>query len=373
MAEGIFTIQELRGVGSVTADQDPGGAGERFEWTADRISSSAQGGARACPVQGWTQGGKLVRARTDYPGGTVPTEQVISAVHRDHEFAGEWSDKWNFQGYAVAEMTRFEEMVRRGNRVRIQYQEQVFEGLIAEWEFPYRGDWCIRYHFVFSTHRRMTDPTNAPKVGSAFFQGKYIGSDPTAADAQAMVDRVMFDLFAGMDGMPRQAFSTTIADDVSDILGDIAGARNAVADAIAWPVDKAAPIVNGFRGLATQFRTVKTQSAALVEKLVDLRSDTALAYQDVKTLVDFEDWSRSARYFGRQLVGDSDRAARAMDARAEPATLRTYRPSSGESLYAIAQRFYGTPHAWTTIAKRNHLTTVTLTGDELLVIPERGS
>jgi hypothetical protein len=44
----------------------------------------------------------------------------------------------------------------------------------------------------------------------------------------------------------------------------------------------------------------------------------------------------------------------------------------GESLYAISRKFYGTPHAWRLIYDRNHLTSVTLTGDEILIIPERG-
>src|SRR5262252_4775222 len=151
-AERIFVIQEVV-VTRDAADADLRPA--RFEWTATREATTTQGGARACPTGSWALGGRLLRSRTDYPGSPLPSEQVLSTVQKDHHFVGEWNDKWNKPGYAAEEMQRFEDMVRRGNRVQISFESQAFEGVIYDWEFQYKGAWQIQYSFNFSVHTRI--------------------------------------------------------------------------------------------------------------------------------------------------------------------------------------------------------------------------
>ena len=75
---------------------------------------------------------------------------------------------------------------------------------------------------------------------------------------------------------------------------------------------------------------------------------------------------------GRVLLGSSLAGAADMDERQSPHAERLYRPLAGESLYAISRKFYATPHAWHLIAQRNNLTVFEMTGEELLIIPERG-
>jgi hypothetical protein len=69
----------------------------------------------------------------------------------------------------------------------------------------------------------------------------------------------------------------------------------------------------------------------------------------------------------------SRKAANDMDARDIPATMGIYRPFKGEHIYSVSRKAYGTPNAWQTIFKANHLTSLTFQGSETLVIPKTGS
>jgi hypothetical protein len=131
--------------------------------------------------------------------------------------------------------------------------------------------------------------------------------------------------------------------------------------------------VDGFTRLASQFRNVQGKSYELLLQLGAVRSDATLAVQTAMNVLDFEDWSRSMRYAARIAMGRAAAGDRACSSRAQPDAMRLYRPQQGESLYAISRKFYGTPHAWRLIYDRNALSSVTLTGDEILIIPERGS
>jgi hypothetical protein len=62
-----------------------------------------------------------------------------------------------------------------------------------------------------------------------------------------------------------------------------------------------------------------------------------------------------------------------MEERASPRAERLYKPSEGEHLYRISKKFYNTPLAWRLISERNHLKVMKMTGDEVLIIPERGA
>lgn len=381
MGAGVFVVEELRAGGNEgplsTALSDSGG--ERFEWYSDRRPKSAKGGARSVPAGVMGIGGKLNRARTDYPGTSVPSEQVISPVRKDMTFDGVWDDRYNFHGFAVAEMRRFEEMCHRANRVRVSFQAQAFEGLIVEWDFPYRGDWEVHYHFAFSVHVRIDDPALnlralAGAVGRDYGLGRSPANVATPEEVFAGVDLGVQAALQAHTDVPRGQLSGTLADDVEDKLATLAAGRDAVNATIdRSPVTQATKAAQQFSRVGTQLRDVRDGAAAAVARLSAVRSDTELGFQSAVGVMQFEDWSRSLRYFGRLVVGDSDRGARQVEQRAKPPTLRTYRPQKGENVYAIANRFYGSPRAWPTIAEANDLGGVTFDGTELLVIPERGA
>jgi hypothetical protein len=350
MAAEVFVIQEFRRVGADTRDV---GGGERFEWTAAKHS---------IPKRPWTFGGALNTVRTDYSGAQRPSQQVLSAKFKPFTLEGVWDDKYNEHGFAVAEMRRFEEMCLRGNPVRIEFQGQAFEGLIDDWDFPYEREWEIGYRFTVSNHGRQdvalsTDrAVTAPRPAAVIY-------DTTLIVAQAMASRQREErtvLFADSTGV-----------DIDDLLNDLEKKINDVGDTLDSRSDVMKPLQD-FKRIATQMRVIQGSAAGIITRLTAVRSDVELAMRTALSVLDFESFTRNMRFQARVLMGHAQQGAKELDQRQEPKATRFYRPHQGESLYSVSRRFYGTPYAWRLIYDRNNLHTMTLTGTEELIIPERG-
>jgi hypothetical protein len=118
------------------------------------------------------------------------------------------------------------------------------------------------------------------------------------------------------------------------------------------------------------FYTMGTTGQELLDLLYATDADEALNYENGEGVLLYNLWARGLMYQARRMVVVGRRAAGELQQRAEPNALALYRPEAGEHLYAISNRFYRTKESWRAIAKRNGLTTYTLTGEELLVIPE---
>lgn len=359
MAEGIFTIDEFMADGREI---------RRFTWTADTTPVNlSEGGAKACPLKGWAQPSKLRTKRTDYPGSDGdPSEQVLGFNHDPFTLRGRWDDRHNFAGYAIKELFRFEEMVARGRPVRIQYQSMTFIGLITNLVPDYRLEWYIRYEFTFSVHRRgdvsaaaglKSTPSAVPPVASSV--------DDIEAHALAMEE---LDVFrpALLVGELGDTVSAGLAD-ISSTLGQLQATLDQ--NQIDVIVDDT---ITPFRRIATQMRSVRGAALDNVANLSAVRADVDLAIKDANNMLSFEVWSRGLREVGRRLAGVSYQAALDVEERDTPAAETLYRPKAGESLYRIANRFYGNADAWRLIAERNNLRTITLDGTEVLVIPARG-
>lgn len=359
-AGNVFVVRELVQAGDLSAESADG---ERFEWSAARSPPNVSlGGARAIPHQAWELPGMQKTARTDYPGARRPSEQVLGPRHEPFTLNGRWDDRYNFPGYAVAEKRRFEDMCRRGNPVRIEFEDEVYEGLITNWVFTRRRRWDIGYQFTFSNHGR---PDQAPA-----------SSATAGADAGQTFDEIIISaqsLLAEHELMPRTLMVGDTKDDVDDALGDLAQDLSRLSDSLDTRTgSRALRPLTTFKGLAVRMRAIKGDCSRVLDSLVAVRADVDMAARTAMGVLDFESWRRSLAWQTRLLLGRSDRGARDMDARAEPEPLRAYRPHKGESLYAISRRFYGTPYAWRIIADRNGLKTLELEGTELLMIPVRG-
>jgi hypothetical protein len=359
MGAGVFVIQEFRRIGASTFDIE---GYERFEWISDSAPASLfGGGARAAPVGTWDLAGKLRTVRTDYPGAKTPSEQVLGPSNEPFTLEGMWQDKYNFAGYAVKEMLRFEAMCKRGNPVRFQFQAQVFEGLITEWSFPYRGEFEISYRFTVSNHGRPGEDSTTRSPETALSAGQ-------AFDAADIVSQAMFEEHKKA---PRTANASTFVADTESKLGDIAGHMDALANSIDTRKGGLRPI-HEFNRLATQFRIVAGSASDVVMALIAVRSDIDLGVRTAIEVLNFESYTRTMRFNARLLLGTSNKSAKDMAEHAQPTALRIYEAFSGESLYHVSRVVYGTPHAWRLIADRNGLTSLVLTGDERLIIPERG-
>jgi hypothetical protein len=358
---GLFVITELRRTAGGTA---PPVDAERFEWSSGTVMPDpAKGGARAAPLGAWNLGTELVMVRTDYPGARSASVQVMTAKRKPFTWTGKWDDRWNFAGYAVAEFRRFDDMVNRANLCRFQFQGQVVEGLIRDFDPEYKGDWLVRYSFTVEVLQRAADANlNRSPAGPLTPAQRFDEAAVTVVALQEAADTV-----------PAGALGGTLADDVATTMAGTVTNR----DALGATLDQRdlRPNTQGSASLprlATQFRQLGAGAQQTIDQLVAARSDLDVVTQTAANVLNFEVWSRSMRFNARLLLGRSIAGANDMDERASPNAERLYRPNADESLYAISRKFYGTPHAWRLIAERNGLAEFTLTGDETLIIPERG-
>jgi hypothetical protein len=358
MAAGLWRITEIR------RGAQGGAAGETFVWSADTSPPTPDGGGRAAPRAPWTFGGSQRHVRTDYPGATTPSVQILGPMMKAFTLEGTFDDRYNFAGYAKAEMRRFEEMCKRGNLCQIQFQDQVFIGLFTEWDFPYKRDWQIGYSFTFDPHER-------PENYDLSDRSPDIEMSPAV-----LFDAVDLAIQAALEFNDRAPRAHLAGDTMADVEASLASMASSV-DQLGLTLDNRDLLppenpVDGFTRLASQFREVQGAAYNVLVELGSARSDVELAVQTAMGVLDFEDWTRSLRFAARIAMGRAVAGDRACGARAEPDAVRLYRPQQGESLYGISRKFYGTPHAWRLIYDRNHLTSITLTGDEILIIPERG-
>lgn len=360
MAEGVFSITELR-----RARTSGGLDGERFDWTSDETPvPGSSGGARACPLKPWPFSGEQRLVRTDYSGSKTPSFQVLGPMRTPFSLSGKWDDRYNFDGYAVQEMRRFEKMCERGNPVRFQYQAQVIEGIIKTWNLDYQRAWDIDYSFTVEVSGRAEDRELSDRAPV---------TNPSPSQTFDEVDLAVQSALAAHDEAPLPMLGGTLAFDTEGDLVLLADARLSLS--LTLDNQELAPLerpLDAFTRLATQFRTVQAAASDLIANLFEVRADVDLTVQTPISTLDFESWSRSIRFTARAAMLSAMRGDRYAAERADPRVQRVHQAQEGESLYAISERYYGTPWAWHLIADRNRLTRFVLTGDELLIIPERG-
>lgn len=365
-AKHTFIITEL------SSGSDPARAadeGERFEWTSDTTAvrpfdGAKGGGARACPIKPWSIGGEQRSVRTDYPGARSPSEQVLGPSRKPFTLRGHWDDRYNGSGYALAEMTRFEDVCKRGNLVRFQYGPIVLEGLLKEWNFDVQRLWDIDYEFTVSVHQK---PDEEAKERSP----------ETPSDPRTLLDDFDFAVQAMLDAdgtAPRSMVAGTLANDVTTQLVEATTARQRVSQTIDnRDLESPEQPIDAFTSIATQFRAGRAAAFNMLLLLSPVRADLNMGSLTAMGVLDFEDWTRSLRWAARIAMSKGRAGDLAATERAEPNAVRLYRPHKGEHLYAIARKFYGTPHAWRLIYERNSMQAFEMLGTETLIIPERGS
>lgn len=362
----FFTIVEMQSDGSGSYSPKPDG--DAFAWYSGDIpldlAGVGKGGARAVPYGPLKRGGQLRRVRTDYPGLVEPTEQILGPSHKDHTYSGRWDDRYNFGGYAFNERRRFEDMVRRAPVVQIAFQSLIYIGIIFDWDFEDHTKSDIGYTFSVSVHTKSSNKVENRAPEDIKSPGEVV---ERAEIAKFALDEVA-------DIAPKGALGGTLLSDVSSQLDR----ATAFLDDLSSVVDNRdrAPglkTLGQFKRIASQLRAVGGAASSVVDSLVGVRSDIDVTIRTAMSVLDFEEWHRGVCIQSRLLRHESLKGAIAMEERDSPSIEETYEPYKGESLYSVSRRFYGTPHAWRLIADRNNLQTMTLTGEERLLIPERAA
>lgn len=374
-----FVIRELAVPGGNPPPTSVGtgkGDYETFRWTAKNHN---------IPVQPWSFGVEQRTVRTDYPGADDPTEQILGPNFTEFTLEGTWDDRYNMTrpsrdasvdqgndgkgvsidvgGYAVREWRRFEAMVRRGNPIRISFEKITIEGIVINAQFDYRHRARIGYSFTVSPHHRQP---------GGFFKARR--SPRSALNARQLLQELTTEVNALSELQtyaPVAQLVGTIYTDAEDYVADLETALGEILVAIEQRnLNPELEPNAALRRLSSQFYSTTTVAFNLIELLNGYDSSEALAYESGAGVLLFETWARGLMYNARRVVLVGRRAATDILQRAAPNAIALYTPQQGESLYAISNRFYRTPHQWRKIAERNGLTSFRLSGAEVLVIPE---
>ena len=368
MPGATFTIEELNLLGGAT----PPGGYQKFEWDEAH---------RNLPLKPWSAGVHQRTKRTDYPGADDPTEQILGPNFKPFTLRGAFDNRYNaptftdrtlgeiaialrtMVGYAVFERNRLKEVVRRGNLVRISFEQEIFVGIITDLDWDYHHKGLIGYSFTVSPHHQQP---------GGFFALKR--SPRSVLNVQQLRSEIATELEAALaihEQAPKYALIGTIFLDAEAILDQWTTQLAAIDTAIEQRqlTPELEPTASLLR-LASQFYTMGTIGVQILDLLSATDADEALSYQSGENTIRYNFWARGLMYQARTMVVVGRRAAAELQQRAEPNSIALYTPQYNEHLYKISTRFYGTADHWRAIAKRNGLDSYTLTGDELLIIPE---
>jgi hypothetical protein len=367
MGDSVFIIEELNPYGG----KEPPEGFARFEWTVAN---------KNMPLQPWSFGIHQRTVRTDYPGADDPTEQVLGPNYTPFTLNGRWDNRYNQESrisptvtdaqrrqlgseYAKREREKFENLVRRGNPVRITFGDLTVQGIITDCVFEYRRTWDIGYSFTVSPHHR--------QPGGFFALKRSPRTALSATQLRKEVSSHVDTMTAYHAGAPQERLVLYLYPDVDAKMDEIVE-RLAIVDQ-AIEQRNLTPEVEPNTGLlrvASEFLAMSSLSQELIDILKGYSANEALDAELAMATLDFEVWARGLMATARLLVISATRAASDLQQRAKPNALALYRPYAGEHLYSVSNRFYKTPHMWREIMRRNGLTTTSLTGEELLIIPE---
>lgn len=353
MANREFVITELRQLSGGTFEELP----NKFVWTADTYTA---------PRGGWQFGLTLRTIREDYPGVSGnPTEQVLGWLFDPFTITGRWDDRYAGEGFAEKTRVAFEQMVQRGNLVRIEFEEVRVVGLITNFLPTYIRKYQIDYSFTLSPHYRDKQDTVsiAPQA--------IANPDRYAKDNEAAINKAI-DIFTNG---PKEYMNVNIYNTIlssintwSDQIKTINSITQARVLAVADPRNSP---VNSIARLAQSFTTLQESASAMLEATANMGTSTSLAFDNALNVLAFEVWVRELSFQARVIILNSSIAAEQLRERVDRDAMALYRPHASESLYAISNLFYHTPFLWREISERNNLHHFVMTGEELLIIPSK--
>lgn len=344
-----FVIEEIPQVGGAGLATTP----ERFEWSA---------ATQDAPVKPFKYPGKMRYKRTDYDGSEAPTFQVVGPQLGQFTFEGTWNDRYNQVDYAKQTKRRFVAMCYRGNPVRVTFDDVVLEGIVVEWDCPYVDDYRIRYSFTLDAGSDDMIGTQRVQRG----QDAVLGGRQLADAVREQTDAVG----AASATAPLSAIAGSLASDSASSVADVQDGMDEVDQVNEQLLVSTAESPTSLQRAAGAYRRVRDAAVGVIEGLLTARSDVDMQYRTVTSELAFDEWRTTLCWYARRAMGVARKSERASQERAAPKAQVTYRPHKGESLYAVSQAVYGTPHNARLIADRNNLRNFVLDGTETLVIPE---
>lgn len=330
----------------------------RFVWTAE--NGAMPRGEISFPST------VLRTKRTDYTGNANPTEQVLGSNLGDSwQVSGEWDRRRMGLGVPDATKDAIERFVRSGVRAVIQLDDQRFVGLIKQFD-PIMTAYGWRYTLTISPHG--TDSGERKLPGGLRGQTRIRTPDEHYADVYEVVARAN----GRQSAAPLWAFAGSYHTDMGDVLLDLSDTVGHVAALLNAREDGQTTSLEVVRGAVALFALAQTQAATVAAELKAVSSAVILAWDNPAGVLSYEAWARGVAADMRECQWRSHQATIALGLRVDPSIRALYKPRAGESLYAIARKFFGDGLLWREIMTRNQLEFTNLQGTETLVIPALG-
>ncbi len=353
MAGQDFTLTQLRYDGA-SGKYSVDNQGARFTWNAAK---------HTLPVKPWQYGIELRSVRDDYPGSAFdPIEQVLGPHFEPFTLQGLWDDKWAGEGYAEKARQQMEKLASTGAPVRLSFEALTFDGLIKNLKISYFTSFRIGYAFTISPHFRDDQykaPPNAKKKTPVRDYANLIVQ--ASQELQNVHDRAIVTHIKG-----------TLHADVSAHVTEIVSRTVVVHEVVEGRVlTIAGDAASSVRKVAADLEGLRAACMVLRDDLAAVDVATDLFYEETLLGLIFDAWQKELVTQARIIAIQARAVALELKRRAQPDALALYRPRAGESLYDVANQFFGSPGAWRTIADRNGLYQFELTGTELLIIPAR--
>lgn len=359
-SQRIFSVQELRRVGSTYLP-----TGVEFNWSNQDFTA---------PRGAWQFGVQLRTSRKDLPGNEEPVEQILGWNYTPFTVSGVWDDRHAGSNYAIETWRDFEALVKRGSYVKIQFEQVAVIGLITKADFNYQRKDRIGYSFSVSPHNRYEGETVRLDINPS----RRVVVDPAVAVARArdaLIALQNAQALARAANLSRvqQLLGTGLFGDVDAAIDEMATDITAAESTVNKEILKAQDAANSLNRGAQTMASVKTKVANLIQSTNHVISTTEMAVETAVETLQFESWLRGLRSQSRVFTLAAEQSRRDFAMRASSKPKRLHRARQGESLYAISNLYYGTPHEWRTILSYNKLSSIVLAGGELLVIPESTS
>lgn len=311
-------------------------------------------------------------SRKEMPGSNRVVENVMAATWQPITFSGEWNDAWgNRRTPALAGLVRsgeyansmyqqFSQMVLRTPMVRVTLDGISLVGIITDLTIKYRTQTRIGYQFVLSPHVNESVPAIGPTTIKAKPIRRWI--DDLKIKTTALND--------AFDEMMTQPLKTPRADLFTTSLLEVNDAMNRLSQ-IGVNDGLQTDSTNKLLLLATTFRRLRGASLQVAVALRRLTTPFEVAYDDVILSMQHAEWIEGSHTTAMTMVGFSIDAEDDIRRRAAQKPRAIYYPKRAEPLEKISTKFYGNPDSWRLIYDANNLSSLLLTGDEELMIPEK--
>lgn len=359
----VLVIREMKRVGAGgfgATSLQPTGVEFRFA----KENFTAPRGPQAFGVE-------LRTSRQDLPGSEEPVEQVLGWHYTPFTVTGVWDDRYAGAGYADQTRNDFQDMVKRGNIIHYNFEQVSVYGLIKNFSTNYKRKDLQGYSFTMSPHFRVegesvrvdTNPdrkvTQDPKTSVLKARAALDALKAAQALATAAAN-------SRVQSLLNSGIFSTLNSAIDTVETHITNAENIVNNEILKPGQDAANVLN--RG-AQAMASVKTACSTILSTTRHIAASVLMSVDTISETLKLETWGRGVASFTRDLVVQAEQSRLDFVYRAQPKPARLHRVRQGESLYQISNTYYGTPHHWRDILNANHLSTILLTGGELLVIP----